>query len=99
MIFAASLIEIMICSFQVKHPIRSHCKSAAAKLSIGHVSRLPGCIYGTGQRSDQAELRASGNLKRCFARSAVSQYRSMASVQKIKVANPVVDLDGDEMTR
>ena len=31
--------------------------------------------------------------------SKVFQKRGFASFQKVKVANPVVELDGDEMTR
>jgi isocitrate dehydrogenase len=41
-------------------------------------------------------LRPNGNLLQL---SAVTFQRSMATGARIKVANPVVDLDGDEMTR
>ena len=37
--------------------------------------------------------------KSAFTRSTLPQYRTMATIKKIKVKNPVVELDGDEMTR
>jgi isocitrate dehydrogenase len=41
----------------------------------------------------------STSYKAASLGSALQQHRNMASVNKIKVKNPVVELDGDEMTR
>jgi len=46
-----------------------------------------------------ASIVGKRNLAKLFDVTNVSLQRTYASVTRIKVANPVVDLDGDEMTR
>lgn len=63
--------------------------AAKSAISAAPSSRLASGLFSTSQTSFAAPV----------ALSIAGQRRTMASAKKIQVKNPVVELDGDEMTR
>jgi len=59
-------------------------------------SATPRTVFGSARRSQIAQLAPAFTSASSIQ---VSQSRKMSTVKKIQVKNPVVELDGDEMTR
>ena len=85
-------LERLLLSLHLSHEARLLLiKSSSLKVAGG--SALPAAFLLWRLRS-----RLSAARRRCYSR-AIPEPRGVSTMAKIKVANPVVDMDGDEMTR